>query len=49
MQRPDLMILVMTKYEMNDPDSIIWRDMSPLSFEVYCAHFGHDPVEILND
>ena len=52
MQRPDLMLLIMTRYPCKDVIYMTYRlmrKMSPVSFEFYCEKFGHNPCQLLND
>ena len=49
-QRPDLMLLIFTRYNVKDDNYLRRRLMShvsPIAFEFYCKHFGHQPSQIL--
>lgn len=51
-QRPDLMVLIMTKYDVVNHKFInghLLKQMSPMTFEFYCEHFNQDANMALSD
>ena len=51
-QRPDLMLLIFTRYNVKDDNYLRRRLMyhlSPIAFEFYCEHVGQQPDQILDE